>query len=784
MSDITIDPEDLDPEEKPTEFVKYWCGQLDSYYNEFKDWEFRCDKILRRYRDERASRPDGYFKGGARFNILWSNINTLSPAIYKKPPKPIVERRYLDKDQLARFSSMTLERALEVQIDQGGLHPSMQKAVLDYLLCGRGTIWERYEPKYGVAEDLGPSVQDEESTDEKEDDGEAPRPVEYEKVCTDYVYWKNFRHGTASIWEEVPWVGKLEMLTREELRTRFKGEYEGKPIADQVPLASLAVNSSNPEYMTSTDKDKIRKEKKAKVWEIWDKTSKKIIFIAPDFPNAPLEVTDDPLHLQTFWPCPKPLYATVTNDSLVPIPDYVEYFDQAEELDNLTARIKALTDSLRVNGVYDASIPELKRILQEGMDNRLIGVAKWSEFSSKGGLKGAIDFIPLKDIADTLLQLYEARDKTKNDLYEITGISDIVRGQASEGGATATEQRIKGQFATLRLQDRQSEVQRFARDSIRIKAEIISEQFSPEILAEMTGMLPFITQEISASMPLPPPPMMGHNGGPPMTSSPAPFPGGGAPQPGAMPGGMQPPDPQQIAQQIFSKCIQLLKNDNIRTFRIDIETDSTIEIDRQAEKEAVTQLFTAVGGYLQQAAQIGQMLPQLVPALGQSLLYAFRVFGAGRDVEGVWEQAIDQLTQQSKNPPPKPPSPEQIKAQSEQQKMQMQGQQMQAQAQLDQQKSQLDLQAQTQKAQIDIQKQQADLEIKKQELALEQQRMAMKAQELQMIYGAKAQEVQLNAAANVHKIVLDAEATERKHEIGLETLQAKAKAVKNNENAS
>ncbi len=56
---------------------------------------------------------------------------------------------------------------------------------------------------------------------------------------------------------------------------------------------------------------------------------------------------------------------------------------------------------------------------------------------------------------------------------------------------------------------------------MRIKAEIISEQFSPEILAEMTGMLAVISEEIKHSAPPQPaqPPQMGHNGGPPLDAA-------------------------------------------------------------------------------------------------------------------------------------------------------------------------------------------------------------------------------------------------------------------------
>lgn len=831
-SDDTATPPDAKsdaPEQKPSDVVKYWTGQLGAYDDEFKDWKTRCKKIIKRYRDERQEAENGRVQGGARFNSLWSNIQTLQPAIYINPPQPVVERRYRDKDPLARTASMTLERACEVMIEIGKLHPAMRKAVLDYLLTGRGTLWERYEPTYGEAQDLGAGPDADKSTSSgPQQAGEAPRPVTYEKVCTDYVAFDKFKHSPAGTWDDVWWVAKEEMLTRKELRARFKGEAPNSDrlMADLVPLRSDTDSKED-------DREKKRRNPRALVVEIWNKRDRKVLFIAPDYPDAPLEIADDPLRLDTFWPCPPPLYATLTNDSLVPVPDYVEYQDQADELDKLTARIQALVDAVRVNGVYDASIPELKRILQEGADNRLIGVAKWSELTSKGGIEKSVDFIPFDKVAAALIQLYDAFERTQAKMDQINGLSDIVRGQSSGTAKTATEQRIKGQFASLRLDDRKKEVARFARDAIAIKAEIISEQFSPEILAEMTGMIAFLTDEIKAEMPAPaPPPMMGHNGGPPLEAPPGPsLPGaGGAPglasspppaggqppiPPAAMsagnaPGGgnvlqppaaagmpmSPPPDPAMLAQERFSKACELLKDDKMRTFRIDIETDSTIEPDRQAAKEAVTEMATAVGGLLEKALPVGQMMPKLVPALGQTLLFVLRTFGAGRDVEGIWEMAIDDMTKMAKNPPPAQPSPEQIKAEGEKARIQADAQQSQQQFQFDQAKGQMDLQAQQQKHQFEMEKMQAELQIEKEKLQLERERLAMDRERAMFEAKTAQNKAALDNEATMRKAAIDeqadtrqaalaeqadtraAEQGERDHELGMEVMEAKASMAK------
>lgn len=783
--DADIDPDKVDDE------VAYWLGELKRYEKEYGPWEDRCARIIKRYRDERQ-RPDGQVMLPARFNSLWSNVQTLSPAVYAKRPKPIAERRYLDRDQIGKYASMTLERALSLQLEVGYFHPSMQQAVLDYLLCGRGVLWERYEPTYGENKQ-GPDV----SADENDPD--EPKEVTYEKVCTDYVYWKDFRHSPVRFWDEVTWVAKAAWLSKKQGIERFGDKFK------QVPMTDPEKMDTDVQRVAAYEGTMDRKPK-ALVWEIWNKEKREVIFIAPMYQTEVLEKKKDPLKLAGFWPCPKPLYATTSNDTLVPIPDYVEYQDQAGELDNLTARIAALTTAVKIAGCYDASIPALQRVLQEGADNKLVAVEDWAQFSQKGGIPGAISLIPLKDIVGALTELYNCRDRVKADMNEITGLSDIVRGQAQGNAATATEQRIKGQFASLRLQDRQSEVARFCRDAVNIAAEIIAEQFSPEILAQMTGILPHIESDLPEIAP-PPPPMMVHNGGSPMQgpmqAAPMaqPNPGAGSPQPPVAPPGAPPPQgqpspalagamppppsPEMIQQmrqkqvaQIYAQAVKLLKDDKMRTFRIDIETDSTIEVDAEMNKKASVEFLTAVGTFLQQAIPAGQMMPELVPVFGGLLQWGARQFRTGRDVESVIDQGVDAMEKKAKNPPPAPPNPETIKAQA-----------LIAQTQLDQQTEKIKQQGVIAKVSAESQAKQQELQmeaqINQQNFQIEQQRSALKLAELQAEAARSEREHQMEMekmsvgiASTRHEAVIGGLEREHQHNLAMDVMDHKATQAK------
>lgn len=814
----------------------------------YKQWCKQGQDIVKRYRDQRvdaAEYTDTQVSANtARFNILWSNIQTLMPAVFAKSPKPVVSRRYLDRDEVGRTASVILERALKYEIDSGTYFEAVKRAVLDRLLPGRGLAWVRYEPTFRTVPAKTQETKDETqeadnedgddagADDDMDDDGggagddaagvpETPEIEQqeqekiYECVAVDYLDWQDFLCSPARTWEENWWIAKRVYMTDREGKERFGDK----------KWVNVKLNWTPEESAAEKDDTGTNNAKKAKVWEIWNKRDRKVIWIteADNSGNGePLDEVDDPLKLEGFWPCPKPLSATMTNETMIPVPDYYEYQDQAMELDDLTGRIQALTKSLKIAGVYDASIPALQRILQEGMENQLVGVDNMAEFSQKAGSDGMghIWLLPIREMAQTLLDLYTARDQTKQTLYEITGMSDIVRGQASGNQATATEQRIKGQFASLRLNDTQSDVARFARDVLAIMGEIIAEHYSDETLFLVSAYEQYAKEQFlpTAPPPAPPPPnpMMGHNGGPPMpppAMPPAAPPGvtgampgspvppamppagpqppampmaGNGPPPGMMPPmGMMappPPGPAEKAAEMFQKAVQLLRNDKLRGFRIDIETDSIVEPDQQATQQARTELLGAISQFLPQAMQAGAADAKLRPLLGQLLLYFIRGFKAGRDIEGMFEQFIDDMQKEAQNPQPKPPSPEQIKLQGEMQKQAMEGQRMQAQAAIDAQNAQRDMQMREQE--MAMKQREMDMEFAHQERMMQLKEreqlmtLQMKQQTAAVVADGKMQAASIDAAATSHQAEIDREATDRSHAVGLEMLDAKSKAAK------
>lgn len=778
-----------------------WKAELDHAQkdNKYTDWLTECDKITRRYRDQRDDTKTTTLTSNRRFNLFWSNVQTLMPAVYGKMPTPVVQRRFLDKDPVARTASMILERTVQFQMESSTFFESTKRATLDYFLPGMGAVWFRYEPEFESEEiaadnadveakehaENGPDLEDAEDVEE-EGDGAVHERVAYERIGVDYVYFKDFLWSAARCWADVRWVAKRSFLTHSEIAERFFDNDLEK--AKQITLDWTADRMSERTAYTGGDEQNEAFVKKAAIWEIWNKPDRTVYFVAPGSP-APvglLEKTVDPLKLQGFWPTVEPLFATQTNDTLIPVPDYHEYQDQAQELDDLTDRISRITAAVKAAGVYDASFPALQRLLQQGQDNQLIPVDQWAVFAEKGGMVGAISLLPMKEIMEVLIRLYEARAQVKNDAYEITGISDIVRGQGESGPKTATEQRIKGQFATLRLQDRQAAVARFCRDGVRLMAELISEHFSEESLLEMSGYRQIVQDEMATAAASVPqqqapqmPPQMGE---PQMASTPA--------------LGMlgAPPDPIQMARSQaeqkaldeFAKAVELLRSDKLRGFRIDIETDSTIQVDGQADKEATTEMIGALFTGLQNAGPIIQAAPELLEPTGDTILFGLRRFRIGVSLEQKWSEAFEKLAERMKGP--QPPSPEQIKAQAEIKKQEMETQRTGLEFQAEQKKAQDQAALDQQKMGLELQKLQAEMAADREKHQLEMEKMRMQMAAIAQKTRADMAKTQMQAQTDERKAeiegesmerqaALGAEADERKHELSMEAAEKKTEAA-------
>jgi hypothetical protein len=833
--------------EAPADIAIRWKMELDAARKgPYQRWLKRAKRSIKRYRDEDMDSEDGAIvRRNAQFNVLWSNVNTVAPSVYSRSPKPIAERRYLDRDTLARAGATILQRCLSYTIEDSGLHETMLQCRTDLFLVGIGSAWLRYEAEY---DKTAPQHQ-EDPTKPPPVDGQAQtygspqQQVTKQKTCVDYCHWSDELFSPARFWSEVRWRAKRAYYTRRQLRDRFP-----KDVANAIPLKTQRGRRQND--VTDQVRETIGT---AEVWQIWDFEAREIIWICEDYLAGPLKSMPDKLGLSCFVPAARPVRATTTNDSVWPIPDYSIWLDQAGELDSLTARIAALTRTIKAVGVFDNSFPELERLLQEGMENKLVGVKNWAKLTQRGGLPGSVGLLPIAEMATALTALYQARAQVKQDLYEISGVSDIVRG-AGDPNETATAQALKGQFSNVRGGDRKNEFNRFVRDTLCIMAEIILEQYTDEMIWLMSDFEQWARdQDLRSYGPDQPeaPPQMGHNGGPPLDMpappmapqaplvpdqgqagmpgqdalqppvSASPMPAGPAPAPMASSPGIPPvqglpmggnpaqpmpqqaaPVPPQIPPQIaaralFDEALALLREDKLRSFRINVETNSTIEPDAMQEKQARVEFLGAVTQFLAQAQEMAAAYPQVMPVLGKMLLFGARGFQVGRELESALEGLISDLERMARNPAPKPPSEDEVKAQAARDKHQFDMQKLQAEAQRDQQtfamelqKMRAEMQALVEKLQMEREKLQMQLQAERekselkrvegqQNLMLQQQQGALEAQGM----NRQAQNDERSARLEAEGMERQAAHDERKVELAEETAEVKAAAAARNANS-
>jgi hypothetical protein len=610
----------------PAGTVARWKSEIEHFDKEREVWRDRVERIERRYRDERHHHDDE-----RRFALLWANLEVLQPTLYARDPKPEVTRRFQDRDPVGRVMATILERNLAVALERGGgtFGRTMRAAVKDFLLGGQGVAWVRYEVAFG----------------EEIDQATGQPEVEDEGVCPDYVHWRDWGcTAGARVWDEVTACWRKSFLDREELKERFGDK--GK----DVPLDCKREHEGRTEV---DDGDTVFA--KATVYEIWDKDERVITWLHTAM-DEPLDSKPYPEWMLSDFPCPPPLFGTLTNGTLTPVPDYIQYQDQAAELDDLTGRIAALTSSLRLAGFVPGDMAQdVQRALDLAGEAQVIPVKSWAAFGGQK-LSDMIVWLPIEETVKTLTALQGLREKVKSDAYEITGLSDILRG-STKSDETATAQQIKAQWGSIRVRTRQQDVQRFAADLLERMAEAMVALFAPERLAEAANVQ-----------------------------------------------GLPPRD-----QQYVGPALQLLKADaSLSAYRVNVETDSTVEADQAAEKASWTELLGGVATFLGAFAPIlqgiAQSAPPALPAWtdmgGQLLLGAVRRFRAGPAMESSIEAAFEALGASAAQAAQQPAGPDPVamaQHQVEQSKVAVAQQKVQVDAQkvaAEQQRTQADVTAQ------------------------------------------------------------------------------------------
>lgn len=567
----------------------YWLAEIKRRRATESKWREKSAAVVKRYRDDRGDYEDNE----AKFNILWANTEVMKPAIMNRMPVADVRRRWSTKNPAARLAALMLERALTFCMSTYDFKDVLDRVKEDYLLPGRAQCVVCYEPLI-LKRPVQPLPPGQEAP--ATEVATAPPPMEeykaWESVYSRYVRWDMFGFSDCTQWSECPaaWIG--EYMTREQVQRYFPS------FADVEKL-----QFSGPQS-TEMDHDKADREKQPTntvcVWKVWHRDSRMYMVFAEGYEAGPIAMVQDPQQLERFYPFPEPMYSLRNNTHWMPKPEFLLYQDQAIELDEVANRLKNLVKACKIRGVYDQAMDAIAKIsdLVKSPDLTFMPIPNFSQLAERGGLEALISMMPIEQIALAIKELSDREIQLKSEIYEVYGIADIMRG-ASDSSETLGAQELKAQYGGMRVGERQKRMQDFVRDVLRIKAEIMAEHFSPDTLRVMCGIevLPDpLFEQAKAQKRL---------------------------------------ESGQVSESQFNEACAIIRSDKLRGFTVDIETDSTIPVDKRSEQEGRVAFMGAVGQYLQGVIPAVQQGAIPIRVAREGLLFVVRGFKIGTELEEV-----------------------------------------------------------------------------------------------------------------------------------------------------
>jgi hypothetical protein len=606
----------------------YWRDELKGAQYMLRDWHKQADRVVARYLDESPQaattrRGEGVF----RLNLFYSNVQVVFSLLYGRVPAPAVSRQFTDaNDDVGRVAATLMQRTLSTDMGNNSAHYDsvLSTCLEDRLVPGLGCARVRYEfdPETG-----------------------------HEAAPIDYVHWRDVLWSWSRTAADLRWLAFRSWVTKDEA-TKLYGEKH----AENLEYKSHKVRTDETDVQ-DTERAPDDVWQKAEIWEIWCKETRTVYYVGKGVEEV-LKTTPDPLRLRNFFPAPPFLLANPTSSQYRPTPDFHLTRDLYNEIDKLQTRIAVITEAVRVVGVYDAQNDEIKQMLNTGVDNKLIPVERWALLAERGGLRGVIDWFPVKDVVDALVNLRQLRDETIELLYQVSGMADVMRGNLANQyeGVGQTSEKVK--FGSARVQKLQESYARFVSVLLGLQAEVIARHFEPETIAALSN---------AAAL---------HE------------------------------SPEMIEQ-----ALNLIKRPDEALLRVKVDADALALADYSMVQAERTQYLTALSEFLTAAAPLTEQSPASTPFLLEMLQWGLAAFRGAGEIEGVLDRAIEAAREANQQ---EAEAPEQLppEVQREQARAQSAIQTTQAKLQADMQLRQADMQA-------DIQTQQAAHEAKMRELQAE-----------------------------------------------------------------
>lgn len=676
--------------------VDIWRREIDNA----KNYHEKSKEIAKEYQElyeSQEQEEETRLSLKSTYPIFWSNTQVLRPLLFSKLPKANITQSFFNDDEISRISSELVERLLTYLLKESDAENQIEKIRDAYLVQGIGIprivfvppepieIKSKKKKEKPEMEDEGESENEDESSskDYSEDmaEGETEDTEEETSYETDeskksfvieFVDYQDFLKSTEKEWNKLRWIAFKKYYSRRELI-----EYFGKK-GEKVPMTNVKYES------LSQDSQQDDLYKMCEVWEIWDKENEVCHFITFAGDGYVLSSEEDGYNLKNFFPIPMPMGLNESK-RLLPSPLYSKYKNLVKDLTDIHDRISSLVKQAKFTGAYTsfAEQSDVENIMN-GEDGEFKPLKTTANIDDARKL---VVFKPLNEIANTITILRTEKMALKQDIQEITGLSDIVRG-SSVASETATAQQLKGNFAISRIQPLQKEVEFTIRDTLRLLAELAVEKMSINEIIKITGLkvvdVDLILTNAKQSLEM-------------------------EKQQAITLLDPQQPDFQEklamLEQQVqigFQKTVKdlqdqlkgfviqfkdlpklakTIKDDKLRCISIDIETDSTVKIDQNQEKMDRMEYIRTISGTIQSMVPAVQTGVISKDALNEFVIFASKPFKVGRNLENYLK---------NEEPIEEKPDPQAMMAQAEmelrQQELQLKAQEITGKLDLEQQK--------------------------------------------------------------------------------------------------
>lgn len=543
------------------------------------------------------------------YPIYWSSCKVMEPAYWSRIPNVYARRRFDINDPIAMTGSLIVERLSEWLKDTSCLDSTMRCAVQDLIHADKATTQVIYEA------DVKKSTRRMELQASEPDDGGAVSylsdGVAYdgEVLSDDGGYFFNQEHEEAEnqrlylaplYYDEVlhtPEAKSEDQITEKAyFFSLTKAEAEAK-----FPNLSGNISWKKKKQEESATKGEDSVEEYLEGWECYCKTTRTVYWVSEQYNSDFLKTASDPYGIRNFFPSPPFVIGSKPRKSLYPTPAYVHVRATLKQLHSLYAKTFELIKGIRRRALVDGATPELITALNDLSDNEFVTVSNLNKMLEKGGLQNMIWYIPVQELVSAISELNTLDAQFKDNFYEWFGVPDILRG-SSDPVETAAAQEIKQGAANDRFKNYKESVAKLARDSLEMLLDMAFHLFTDDRIAEIVGF--------------------------------------------------QYMEPQH--RERFPQALQMLRSDEDRMIRLEIETDTTSYLDRAQRQQ---RRATILGMVTDALSKVSSMTPRSAEAKTamRAVLLSMDGVDGGKDFEDGVRQSMEELMEEQKNPPPPPP---------------------------------------------------------------------------------------------------------------------------------